>query len=150
MRRVALVILAAALGGCGAGERPKPQLHYRCTGKGGPAVVLEAGAGSGIDEWPLVQRAVARFARVCSYDRAGVGASPPARGRRDARDAVADLEALLDAADIEPPWIVVGHSWGGALARLFAADRRDDVAGVVFVEATTPEFFARERLDPAR
>jgi pimeloyl-ACP methyl ester carboxylesterase len=150
MRAPAVLVLTLLVAGCSASAGPKPQLAFRCAGSGGPTVVFESGAGGGINEWRLVQPAAARFTRVCSYDRRGVGASPPAHGRRDARDVVADLDALLDAAKIDPPWILVGHSWGGALARLFAAEHREDVAGVVFVEATTPEFFARERLDPAR
>jgi pimeloyl-ACP methyl ester carboxylesterase len=86
-----------------------------------------------------VQPAIARSVRVCSYDRAGIGQSAPAptRQHRTAQTQVHELHELLRLARISPPYVVVGHSWGGLLARLFAHDYPNATVGVVLVDATT-------------
>lgn len=113
------------------------RLFLRCSGEGGPTVILESGAGGFSPTWALVQPEIARFARVCAYDRAGYGRSdaPPAHEPRTADRAVHDLHALLEHAGIAPPYVLVGHSLGGFHVRLFASRYPAEVAGVVLVDA---------------
>jgi pimeloyl-ACP methyl ester carboxylesterase len=111
-----------------------------CTGIGAPTVVLEAGSGNTADTWVSVQPEVARFTRVCIYDRAGLGHSDPApNGVRTVQDSVDDLHALLGAADISGPVVLVGHSVGGLIVRLYASQYPDDVAGAVLVDGMPPD-----------
>jgi pimeloyl-ACP methyl ester carboxylesterase len=105
-------------------------------GEGEPAVVLAGGLRTPAESWLEVQRAVARFTHVVAYDRAGVGQSERRSGRASLGTLAAELRALLARARIEPPYVLVGHSIGGAVARVFAAEHADDVAGVVLVDAT--------------
>ena len=118
-------------------------LFISCTGTGSPTVVLEAGGGNSADTWVSVQPEVARFTRVCSYDRAGLGQSDPApSGVRTVQDSVDDLHALLAAADISGPIVLAGHSFGGLITRLYASQYPDDVAGVVLVDGMPPDLLA--------
>jgi pimeloyl-ACP methyl ester carboxylesterase len=118
-------------------------LFLSCTGTGSPTVVLEAGGGNSADTWVSVQTEVARFTRVCSYDRAGLGQSDPApSGVRTVQDSVDDLHALLAAADISGPIVLAGHSFGGLITRLYASQYPDDVAGVVLVDGMPPDLLA--------
>jgi pimeloyl-ACP methyl ester carboxylesterase len=112
------------------------RLSFIRDGYGAPTVVLEAGLGDTSDTWSQVQPAVARFACVCSYDRAGLGRSDPALTPRTCQDMVADLHALLRIAEIEPPYILVGHSFGGMNVRLYASQHPDEVAGMVLIDAS--------------
>jgi pimeloyl-ACP methyl ester carboxylesterase len=115
-------------------------LFISCTGTGTPTVVLEAGSGNTGDTWVSVQPEVARFTRVCSYDRAGLGQSDPApAGVRTVQDSVDDLHALLGAADISGPVVLVGHSLGGLIVRLYASQYPDEVAGAVLVDGMPPD-----------
>ena len=110
-------------------------------GAGAPAVVLETGLGAESREWTAVQRGVEGATRVCRYDRAGRGSSDPAPGPRTALDLVADLNRLLRIANVRPPYILVGHSFGGLLMRLYAHRHRGDVAGLVLVDAMHEDQF---------
>jgi pimeloyl-ACP methyl ester carboxylesterase len=83
----------------------------------------------------LVQPRVAEFARVCSYDRAGVGESDPASTPRTSADVVADLYALLGAAGVPEPYVLVGSSFGSMVIRLFASTYPEEIAGLVLVDA---------------
>jgi pimeloyl-ACP methyl ester carboxylesterase len=112
------------------------RLYVECAGSGSPTVVLEAGLGLDSDSWSNVLPEIGRTTRVCAYDRAGLGASDPVPGVRDASDDVRDLERLLARGPIPPPYVLVGHSYGGFLARLFARAHPEQVAGVVFVDAS--------------
>jgi len=127
----------------GGGRR----LSLSCVGTGSPTVVLEAGLGDPAAPWFAVETAVAPVARVCSYDRAnaGGGASDPAPGPRTGADAVADLHALLAAAGVPGPYVLVGHSVGGLFARLYAHTYPDEVAGLVLVDASHEEQVERRR-----
>jgi pimeloyl-ACP methyl ester carboxylesterase len=109
-------------------------LYMECVGSGSPTVVLEAGFGAGTRSWGDVQPAVGRGTRTCAYDRAGTGNSVAPPGVRDARDEIADLRALLVRAGVGPPYVLVGHSYGGVLARVFAHRYPSETAGLVLVE----------------
>ena len=104
-------------------------------------MILEAGLGASSEGWQPVQQALSQLTRTCRYDRAGLGASAlPADGAaRTSADQVGDLAALLEDEGIEPPYVLVGHSYGGALARLFAHERRGEVAGLVLLDSTHPD-----------
>ncbi len=97
-------------------------------GVGVPTVVLETGLGAESDEWESVQREVELFTQVCRYDRANRGRSDPAPKPRSAEDAVSDLRALLLAAAIPAPYVLVGHSLGGIIVRLYAHHYPREVA----------------------
>jgi pimeloyl-ACP methyl ester carboxylesterase len=113
------------------------RLHLDCRGQGDPTVVFESGLGDPALAWALVQPEVARFTRACSYDRAGAGYSDEPRydRARDGRALVGDLHALLSAAGVTGPYVLVGHSFGGLLVRLFAATFPAEAVGVVLVDA---------------
>lgn len=117
------------------------RLALNCTGEGAPAVILETGLGAESREWAAVQAGVRTFARVCSYDRAGRGASDPAARPRSASEMVADLHVLLRTADIRGPYVLVGHSFGGLLMRLFAHRHPQDVRGLVLVDSMHEDQF---------
>lgn len=112
------------------------RLFVECMGSGSPTVVLEAGLGLSSASWSNVLPEIGRTTRVCAYDRAGLGASDAVPGVRDASDDVRDLERLLARGPIPPPYVLVGHSYGGFLARLFARAHPEQVAGVAFVDAS--------------
>jgi pimeloyl-ACP methyl ester carboxylesterase len=114
------------------------KLHLNCTGEAHPAqptVVLESGVGDFSVEWSLVQPKVAAFARVCSYDRAGDGWSELGPHPRTFHQVAYELHTLLDNAGIKPPFVLVGHSYGGCLVRQYQAMYPSEVSGLVLVEA---------------
>lgn len=107
---------------------------------GKPTIVLEAGAfGFAADFGTVQDELTAKGLRNCAYDRAGMGYSDPSPAPRDGVAIASDLEKLLAAARIEPPYVLVGHSMAGLRLREFAGRNPDKVAGVVLVDATTPE-----------
>lgn len=108
-------------------------LFWHCVGSGSPTVVLEAGLGSDTSSWRDVQPQLGRITRTCAYDRAGTGNSVAPPGVRDARDEIDDLQRLL-AAHAQPPYVLVGHSYGGVLARVFAHLRPTETAGLVLID----------------
>ncbi|WP_028059912.1 alpha/beta fold hydrolase, partial [Candidatus Solirubrobacter pratensis] len=109
-------------------------LYLECVGSGSPTVVLEAGFGADTFSWRDVQPEVGRSTRACAYDRAGTGNSVAPPGVRDARDEIADLRRLLGRARVEPPYVLVGHSYGGVLARVFAHLYPTETAGLVLID----------------
>ena len=111
------------------------RLHIHCTGRGSPAVILEAGLGGTSLDWSRVQPTVSSFTRACSYDRAGYGWSEPGPRPRHAARLAAELDRLLLHAEVPPPYVLVGHSFGGLTIRIFAARREDSVAGLVLVDS---------------
>jgi pimeloyl-ACP methyl ester carboxylesterase len=114
------------------------RLHLHEMGDGKPTVVLESGIAASSLSWRPVMREVSGFTRVCSYDRAGFGWSDAAVTPRTPGHIVEELHLLLRNAGIPPPYILVGHSFGGLVVRLFAARYRRNVAGVVLVDALSP------------
>jgi pimeloyl-ACP methyl ester carboxylesterase len=113
------------------------RLHLNCTGAARPAqptVILEAGLGDFSVEWSLVQPGVSAFARVCSYDRAGDGWSDIGPYPRTLHQIVHELHRLLDRSGERPPYLIVGHSYGGWLAQLYQSSYPADVVGLVLVE----------------
>ncbi|MBI3653814.1 MAG: alpha/beta hydrolase [Acidobacteria bacterium] len=112
------------------------RLHLYCTGKGRETVVLLAGSGDFSFDWSLTQASISRFARVCSYDRAGLAWSDAGPTPRTMKQEAYELHALLKAARIHTPTVLVGHSLGGLIARVYAAQYPKEVVGMVLVDAT--------------
>jgi pimeloyl-ACP methyl ester carboxylesterase len=115
------------------------KLNLDCTGQGSPTVVFESGSTVPAIGWGKVQPEVARFARVCSYDRAGYGWSEPGPEPRTITQIVKELKALLDAAGEVGPYVLVGHSLGGFTVRVFTSRYPNAVAAVVLVESGHPD-----------
>lgn len=111
------------------------RLHIDCAGKGNPTVVLSAGGGAFSTDWALVQLKVAAYTRVCSYDRSGAAWSDLGPKPRTMDQEVFDLHRLLAAAGEHGPYVVVGQSLGGMIARIFAERYPREVVGVVLVDA---------------
>ena len=112
------------------------RLHLWCTGDGAPAVILDTGLGGSSADWGFVQPDVARFTRVCSYDRAGMGYSDPGPSPRTARRIASELAELLVRSGIGGPVVLVGASIAGFDVRVFASDHPERVAGLVLVDAS--------------
>ena len=112
------------------------RLHIRCTGSGTTTVLLIAGFEGGSDGWAAVEPALAESSRVCSYDRPGMGTSDPATATQTFTSQANDLHSLLTSAGEPGPYVVVGHSFGGAEAVTFASMFAGEVTGVVLVDAS--------------
>ncbi len=112
------------------------RLHLWCTGDGAPAVILDTGLGGSSAGWGVVQPVVARFTRVCSYDRAGMGYSDPGPSPRTARRIASELAELLTRSGIAGPVVLVGASIAGLDVRVFASDHPERTAGLVLVDAS--------------
>ena len=110
------------------------RLHLDDRGGSGPAVIFESGISATCLSWTEVRAAVERFARACTYDRAGLGWSDLANSPRTTANILEDLHALLAAARIPAPYILVGHSFGGLLVRAYTAQYPAEVAGLVLVD----------------
>lgn len=124
------------------GER---RLHLQISGEdtGRPTVILEAGMASFSSNWAWVQEELSRDTRVISYDRAGLGWSDPAPETQDAYQSATDLHRALQAAGIPGPYVIAGHSYGGLVVRAFADLYREDVVGMVLVDGSHPDQWAR-------
>jgi pimeloyl-ACP methyl ester carboxylesterase len=115
------------------------RLHVHCGGAGAPSIVLDAALGGSSVSWSLVQPELAKVSRVCSYDRAGFGWSDAGPMPRTACRIADELRTLLERAGIPPPYLLVGHSFGGLVSLIFAHRFRDDVAGLVLVDPAHAE-----------
>ena len=115
------------------------KMHIFCTGQGSPTVIMDAGNNDFSVVWARVQPEVARFTRVCAYDRAGFGWSEPGLQPRTSETMVKELHTLLVNARVEKPYVLVGHSFGGMNMRLYFHDYPDEVAGMVLVDSAHEE-----------
>ena len=114
------------------------RLYINCTGEakpGVPTVILESGFGNFSATWDKVQPEIAKFTRVCAYDRAGLGKSEPAGAPRTIVAVTEDLHILLEKAKVPAPYILVGHSLGGILTRLYASYYPKEVVGMILVDS---------------
>ena len=160
MRVWVACLVLALIAGCGGDPRPgaaaptKPPagtfdvdghaMSIDCRGSGGPTVILDSGLGvDSTSTWAAVRPHVARFTRVCLYDRAGMASSEPGPRPRTIEAMTAELRGLLDAAKVEPPYVLAGASLGGMNAQYLAARHPDDVAGVVLVDSLHPDLDRR-------
>jgi pimeloyl-ACP methyl ester carboxylesterase len=129
--------------------------HIQTSGTFGPTVVFEAGLGNDSTTWKMVAGPIAQFARVVLYDRAGLGQSLPMKNKNSAitaEEVATDLHTLLSAADIRPPFILVGHSLGGLYLQMFARMYPGDVTGAILLDSASPdapsELKTRAQLEP--
>jgi pimeloyl-ACP methyl ester carboxylesterase len=119
------------------------QLFLNCTGQGSPAVILESGATDSSRQWAKIQPEIAPTTRACSYDRAGFGWSDPSPMPRSARQMATELHTGLVKAGIPPPYVLVGHSFGGLITQIFTGLYPDEIAGVVLDDSVHPEEVAK-------
>ena len=164
MQAVRIWLLGAAIAGWAAASSAQPtlidrtftvnglSLHIRCGGDRTPAsplVVLEAGAGNSADTWRDVHIPIARFARVCAWDRPGRGSSALSPTILNADQYVPLLSDLLTAAGEPGPYVLVGHSIGGVIAALFANRHREAIVGLVLVDSSHEEQVKRFNAVPS-
>jgi pimeloyl-ACP methyl ester carboxylesterase len=145
-RILTMAAVAAVVSTLGASQSPDRMVtvsgsavRIRCAGTreaNQPLVVLEAGAGQGVNNWQAVQTSVAAFARVCSYDRPGSGDSQPYPAGFRAVDHASLVRAILQAAGEPPPYVLVGHSLGGIVTSLYAMAFPADIKGMVLVDSS--------------
>jgi pimeloyl-ACP methyl ester carboxylesterase len=114
-------------------------MNLLCEGQGAPTVILESGAGGSTLEWRRVQPEIAKLTQVCAYDRSGMGFSDAGPLPRTASAVVADLKALLEAARIPPPYIMVAHSLGSYYVRLYTDRHLSEVVGMVLVDPSVED-----------
>jgi pimeloyl-ACP methyl ester carboxylesterase len=106
-----------------------------------PSVLLLAGFNTELEHaWDAVQPSIGRFARVCAYDRPGVGNSDPPPARQTFSDLADQLDAVVTALHLQRPLVLVAHSLGGTVAVTWAEQHRDDLAGLVLIDATPPAY----------
>jgi pimeloyl-ACP methyl ester carboxylesterase len=109
-------------------------LNLYCSGAGGPTVIFESNGGAPGYRWVRLQREVASLTRACWYDRAGMGWSDPGPFPNHSDSVARDLHNLLAAANIPPPYVLVGHAMGGFHVRVFRSFYPAEVAGLVLVD----------------
>ena len=105
------------------------------SGEGETTVILDAGLGGTFEDWAKVQPEVANFSKVFSYSRAGLGKSEKASIPRTCKDIIEDLRSFLSSVNLNPPYILVAHSWSGINARWFASQYPEEIAGMVLIDA---------------
>jgi pimeloyl-ACP methyl ester carboxylesterase len=113
------------------------QLHIKCFGEGSPTIILDASGGNSSASWGLVQPKIAESTRVCAYDRAGAGWSDRGPIPRDMNQQVRELHGLLAGARVDGPYVLVGHSYGGRIARVYAKAYPREVVGMVLIDPGT-------------
>jgi pimeloyl-ACP methyl ester carboxylesterase len=120
------------------------QLFFQSFGSQPPTVVFESGGDDGAASFADIARQVQSFAQALIYDRAGLGQSDPAPRPRTIQDAVADLHTLLHAVHVPGPYVLVGHSYGGLIVRLYAYQYPGEVVGLVLLDVPPPDLSLRE------
>lgn len=118
------------------------KMHIYCTGEnknGSSTVILEAGGGDNYTTWHRIQLEISKYTKVCSYDRSGLGFSEATKDQRTNDDIVIELESLLKNANINGPYVVVGHSLGGFYSRLFTERNIVQVKGLIQVDSAVEE-----------
>ncbi|MBN8595408.1 MAG: alpha/beta hydrolase [Anaerolineae bacterium] len=118
-------------------------LHIQCEGDGSPTIVVESGSGTWSLMWADLLPRMTERSRTCVYDRAGYGWSESSGEPHTAINSADDLRAVLTSAQITPPYVLVGHSYGGWVVRVFQDRYPDEVVGVVLAEASHPEQWVR-------
>lgn len=130
------------------------RLHMDCRGEGSPMLLLESGAQLWSSGWRHIHNDLARDFRVCAYDRSGLGWSDAGPGPYDAETAVAELHRLLEASGEMRPFVFVGHSLGGMLARVYDARYPGELSAAVMIDSGAPEIliedFEATRGDPLK
>jgi pimeloyl-ACP methyl ester carboxylesterase len=116
------------------------RLHINCTGAGSPTVIFDSGFVGAHREWKDVQPWVEQRTLVCSYDRAGLGWSDPSPNPRTSKWMARELHTLLVNAEVPGPYVLVGHSNAAMNIRVFTAQYPSEVAGLVFVDGTNPNY----------
>jgi hypothetical protein len=117
------------------------RLHLVCEGErqvGQPLVIIEAGSGSSSPDWALVLPEIAQFARVCTYDRAGLGWSETGPPPRSSMTYASEMEAVLERSGEEPSYLLVAHSLGGHTVRIYTDEHPDNVVGMILIDARPP------------
>jgi pimeloyl-ACP methyl ester carboxylesterase len=112
------------------------QLHIHCAGEGSPTIIIDAGLGDDSSDWEPVLAKSSEISRSCVYDRSGYGWSDVGPKPRSSRRIAHELKLLLEQANVAPPYVLVGHSFGGFNMRIFAANHPNDVVGIVLVDAS--------------
>jgi pimeloyl-ACP methyl ester carboxylesterase len=120
------------------------QMHLWCEGQGEPTVVLDAGAGMFSSGWRWVIPEISLVTRVCAFDRSGLGWSEPALPPYDGISAADELNELLRQANIQKPFIYVGHSLGGNLGMIYHHQYPNDLSALVMLEPANPGILLRE------
>ena len=165
VKLLALIVLACSLATTARAESFAKQvniggrrtMYIVCHGSGSPTVLLISGADTASDLWhaadqkgPTVYDEIQKTTRVCAYDRPGAphldqtfSRSDPVPQPTSPQKGVDDLVALLKAADVSGPYVLVAHSFSGTIARVFAGEHPNEVKGIVFVDVLTPELRAR-------
>ena len=117
-------------------------LYIKCSGGEPPTVIFEAGLPVDSTPYILVALELEEVTRTCVYDRANEGRSDAREGVATGLDVVDELNALLEAAEVAEPYVLVGHSFGGLLIMLYAAEHPDKIAGLVLIDPTHPDTYS--------
>lgn len=123
------------------------RLHLHVRGSGSPTVVIDAGLSGASPDWEKVAEGIAGFTRVCTYDRAGYGWSDSGPRPRTSQRVVEELRTLLANAGLRPPFVLLGHSWGGLNMRYFASQHPDELAGLILVDALNTDLDTKAEMD---
>jgi len=156
LTQMSLTILILVLASC---SPPQPsmvdvgghRLFIHCVGQGSPVIVLDTGTPGDASNLAVLLTDLQHVTRTCVYDRSGLGASDPREGSTTSQQIVDDLHVLLSKANVMGPYVLVGWSFGGMNMRLYAHQYPDEVVGLVLLDSSHPDQFARflEALPPA-
>lgn len=120
---------------------------YFLSGKNKPTVVFESGLGDDMTSWQLLINKVDRDFQVFTYNRAGFSGSKSKNNVRNGSVIVKELRSLLQAVQLHPPYVLVGHSLGGAYMELYAKTYPSEVVGVVLVDPNSSKYPARCKME---